>query len=325
MFIFNRFRSDYDDTDFVPELADEWLDPMEVIARQQLEQSRRLDPASQDGRTPLDRDPSAPQRAPDSSDRDSDSPQRAPPQRAPPQRAPTPPPSPVVDNDNDPPFVDSLMEEPDPTPPPLRRGTRRTRNPNPSYAQHGAVTVRSYCTAMVSALLLTSGQAYDNRYLLNLLLDRDFGLYDNLSANALMCHPQAMKASPTSDPDSPRLHDAMSGEHREDFLVAMSKEIEELESHGTWTVIKKSTLPRGANLLPSTWAFKIKRYPDGRMRKHKARFCCRGDKQIAGVDFFESYAPVVAWSTVRMVMNIAIQQGWASRQVDFSNAFVQPP
>ena len=54
MFIFNRFRSDYDDTDFVPELADEWLDPMEVIARQQLEHSPRLNPASQDGRTPLD-------------------------------------------------------------------------------------------------------------------------------------------------------------------------------------------------------------------------------------------------------------------------------
>jgi hypothetical protein len=47
---------------------------------------------------------------------------------------------------------------------------------------------------MVSALMLTSGQAYDNRYLLNLLLDRDFGLYENIGANTLMCHPQAMKA-----------------------------------------------------------------------------------------------------------------------------------
>jgi hypothetical protein len=58
------------------------------------------------------------------------------------------------------------------------------------------------------------------------------------------------------------------------------------------------------------------------MRKHKARFCCRGDKQIEGVDFFESYAPVAAWSTVRMLMNISVQRGWATRQVDFSNAFV---
>ena len=59
------------------------------------------------------------------------------------------------------------------------------------------------------------------------------------------------------------------------------------------------------------------------MRNHKARFCARGDKQIEGVDYFESYAPVAAWSTFRMVMNIAIQRGWATRQVDFSNAFVQ--
>ena len=49
----------------------------------------------------------------------------------------------------------------------------------------------------------------------------------------------------------------------------------------------------------------------------------RGDKQIAGVDYFESYAPVASWTTIRMVMNLAVQQGWATRQVDFSNAFIQ--
>jgi hypothetical protein len=132
-----------------------------------------------------------------------------------------------------------------------------------------------------------------------------------------------MKASSTHDPDTPRLHEAMRGEHRDDFLAAMGKEISELEAHGTWSIVRKESMPLGSNLLPSTWALKIKRYPDGRMRKNKARFCVRGDKQIAGVDYFESYAPVASWSTVRMVMNLAIQRGWATRQVDFSNAFVQ--
>jgi hypothetical protein len=176
---------------------------------------------------------------------------------------------------------------------------------------------------MVGALLLTQGQAYDTRYLLNLLLDHDFGLYENLSPNSLLLAPHAMKASAVHDPDSPRLHEAMRGDHRDEFLSAMGKEISELESHGTWTIVRKETMPDGANLLPSTWALKVKRYPDGNMRKLKARFCVRGDKQIAGVDYFESYAPVASWSTVRMVMNIAIQRGWATRQVDFSNAFVQ--
>jgi hypothetical protein len=176
---------------------------------------------------------------------------------------------------------------------------------------------------MVGALLLMPGQAYYTRYLLNLLLDHDFGLYKNLSPNLLLLAPYAMKALAVHDPDSPRLHEAMQGDHRDEFLAAMGKEISELESHGTWTIVRKETMPDGANLLPSTWALKVKRYPHGNMRKLKARFCVRGDKQIAGVDYFESYAPVASWSTIRMVMNTAIQRGWATRQVDFSNAFVQ--
>ena len=36
---------------------------------------------------------------------------------------------------------------------------------------------------------------------------------------------------------------------------------------------------KGVNVIPSTWAFKVKRYPDGRFRKFKSRFCVRGDFQ----------------------------------------------
>ena len=44
------------------------------------------------------------------------------------------------------------------------------------------------------------------------------------------------------------------------------------------------------------------------MRKHKARFFARGENQIEVVDYFEIYAPVAAWSTVRMVVNIVIKK-----------------
>jgi hypothetical protein len=49
------------------------------------------------------------------------------------------------------------------------------------------------------------------------------------------------------------------------------------------------------HVFPSTWAFKCKRFPDGIIRKLKARFCARGDRQIEGLDFFETFAPLVAW------------------------------
>ena len=99
----------------------------------------------------------------------------------------------------------------------------------------------------------------------------------------------------------------MSGPHKEQFLKAMFDEIKTLEKLKTWNVIQKSDVPSDQKVIPSTWAFKIKRYPDGRLRKFKARFCVRGDRQEEGVDYHESYAPVVSWATVRMLMRIAIK------------------
>jgi hypothetical protein len=337
LFTFSRFQSDYDDADFVPTLSDEWLTPVELSERQIDEQRRRSRPLDgddpQDGDVPQDgppvvpdphfphfpddpADPPPPQRAdPPSSQRARPSSQRA----DPPPSLDSPPESPQRAPPTGPVALDPADGSPTPV---LRRNPLRNRRAPTRYRQHGYSVVRSYCRAMVGALLLTQGQSYDTRYLLNLLLDHDFGLYENLTPS-LIQGPHAMKASSVSDPDTPKLHDAMRGDQRDDFLTAMGQEIAELESHGTWDVVRKASMPSGANLLPSTWALKIKRYPDGRMRKNKARFCVRGDRQIAGVDYFESYAPVASWTTVRMVMNLAVQRGWATRHVDFSNAFVQ--
>ena len=79
------------------------------------------------------------------------------------------------------------------------------------------------------------------------------------------------------------------------------------------------------NVLPSTWAFKCKRYPDGSVRKLKARFCVRGDKQKEGIDFFETYAPVVSWQTVRLLLILAMKLNLCTKQVDYTAAFVQAP
>ena len=113
----------------------------------------------------------------------------------------------------------------------------------------------------------------------------------------------------------------------------MRNEINELVHHETWEVVKRSDIPQQKNedgsfstpkVLPSTWAFKIKRFPSGLLRKIKARFCVRGDQQV-DVDPFDTYAPVASWSSIRMLMVTALQRGWVTKQIDFSNAFVQAP
>ena len=74
------------------------------------------------------------------------------------------------------------------------------------------------------------------------------------------------------------------------FRTAALTEIQSLEDKKSWEVVKRSSV-KGKNILPSTWALKRKRFPDGRIRKYKARFCVRGDRQIFGLDFEETYAP----------------------------------
>ena len=131
-------------------------------------------------------------------------------------------------------------------------------------------------------------------------------------------------AASKSDPDTLMYHEAMMASDKELFQEAMDVEIAGLESQNTWTVVPRSSATsNGKKVLPGTWTFKRKRYPDGRIKKYKARFCVRGDKQVVGVDVFETYAPVVQWSSVRLCFILSVILDLSSRQVDYTNAFVQ--
>ena len=103
----------------------------------------------------------------------------------------------------------------------------------------------------------------------------------------------------------------------------MCDEMETSEKLEPWDIIPDIEVPEGVNILDSTWVFKRKRYPDGSVRKLKARWCVRGDQQIEGVDFFDTYAPVVAWSTTRLLLILSVVLGLATKQVDYTNAFCQ--
>ena len=77
------------------------------------------------------------------------------------------------------------------------------------------------------------------------------------------------------------------------------------------------------NVLQSTWAFKIKQYPNGLVRKFKGRFCVQGDMQVKGVDFDETFAPVVNWITVRTLLVLSQILNLATNQLDNLAAFPQ--
>jgi hypothetical protein len=133
-------------------------------------------------------------------------------------------------------------------------------------------------------------------------------------------HPFAFAAK-KRDPDTPYYHEAMASEDSEGFCKAMDLEIQQLTAKGVWTPIKRTQV-KGQQVLQSIWAFKRKRYPDGRVRKLKARICLRGDLQE---QVFETFAPVVSWATVRLLLISSVILNLHTRQIDFVNAFCQAP
>ncbi len=97
-----------------------------------------------------------------------------------------------------------------------------------------------------------------------------------------------------------------------------------MENIDAWTIVKRyDSNGEYHHVIPSTWAFKCKRYPDGLTKKFKARFCARGNKQLKGIDFFETYAPFVQWTTIRLMFILEILLGLKSRQGNVLCAFLQ--
>eukprot|EP00804_Cyclotella_cryptica_P007267 CCRYP_017868-RA/>CCRYP_017868-RA protein AED:0.22 eAED:0.06 QI:0/0/0/1/1/1/2/0/1188 len=86
--------------------------------------------------------------------------------------------------------------------------------------------------------------------------------------------PHILKAkSDKSDPDNPSWSQAMNSSDADKWWEAMSTEMETLEVDlKAWRLVEREPWMK---VLPCTWAFRIKRFPDGLVKKFKARFCVR--------------------------------------------------
>jgi hypothetical protein len=134
--------------------------------------------------------------------------------------------------------------------------------------------------------------------------------------------PFALAAS--SDPDTMYLHEALKQPDRADFVKAMQSEVAAHTDRGHWKIVHRDQVPAGMDILPSVWAMRRKRrIKTGEIYKWKARLNLHGGKQKHGVNFWETYAPVVTWSAIRLVLILAILHKWHTRQVDFVLAYPQ--
>jgi transposase InsO family protein len=100
---------------------------------------------------------------------------------------------------------------------------------------------------------------------------------------------------------------------------AMESEFRSLINNETWEMVPR---PTERTVIQNKWVFKLKRKPDGTIAKYKARLVARGFTQIQGIDYEETYAPVISFSALRTLIALAVSNRLEIEQIDIETAYL---
>jgi hypothetical protein len=112
---------------------------------------------------------------------------------------------------------------------------------------------------------------------------------------------------------------AMNTKEVENWKIAINEELNSINKNNVWEIIKK---PTNTNIVSTRWVFVKKIDDKGNLQKYKARLVARGFEQIHGIDYFDTFAPVVRFNSIRLIFAIAVQNKMIIHQMDVKTAFL---
>ncbi|KAK1643200.1 hypothetical protein QYE76_061005 [Lolium multiflorum] len=116
----------------------------------------------------------------------------------------------------------------------------------------------------------------------------------------------ACLAQATADPTAEPRHytAAMQIPH---WRSAMELEYQALLKNDTWNLVPPKP---GVNIIDCKWVFKVKKHADGSIERYKARLVAKGFKQRYGLDYEDTFSPVVKPTTIRVLLSLAVTRGF---------------
>lgn len=119
------------------------------------------------------------------------------------------------------------------------------------------------------------------------------------------------------DPET--VKEAMSRADADHWKAAMKAEIDSLHTNNTWTL---SDLPADKRPIDCKWVFKLKINDEKNSTRYKARLVAKGYSQREGIDYTETYSPVVKYTSMRFLFALAVKHDLRIRQLDVVTAFL---
>ena len=111
----------------------------------------------------------------------------------------------------------------------------------------------------------------------------------------------------------------MSCTEREEWKPAIGDEYDSLMENKTWEITR---LPLGRKAIKSKWVLDYKPGYKGVELRYKARLVACGYAQLFGVDYLDTYAPVVKHYPIKMVLAIVALKNLDMVQLDIKTAFL---
>ena len=119
--------------------------------------------------------------------------------------------------------------------------------------------------------------------------------------------------------------DAMRAADSAQWREACDLEMKKLRERNCWTVVNRSDMPKNTKIMGGRWTFKYKRDENGNLAKvsHRSRYVAKGFTQIKNVHYFESFAPVTSFVTLRLVFALTALPHFHVNHYDVSVAFIE--